>query len=139
MVRADVAGQKIARASARLRGVEALVARSAEEFIADVQRHDLASFYLFLAIQDCIDLAAHWVADEEWGPPEDAGSTFDILAQHEAIPRDLASAMKKAAGLRNLIGHGYEELDHERLYHELPAGAQALKQFLAAAAAAAGL
>ena len=95
MVRADVAGRKIARAAARLDEVEALIARPVEQFLADVRARDLASFYLFLAIQECIDLAAHWVADSGWAPPEDAGSTFDILTEQHAIPRDLAEVMKE--------------------------------------------
>ena len=33
---------------------------------------DLALFYLFFAIQECVDLAAHWVADEGWMTPDDA-------------------------------------------------------------------
>ena len=139
MVRADVAGRKIARAAARLDEVEALSARPVEQSLGDVRARDLASFYLFLAIQECIDLAAHWVADSGWAPPEDAGSTFDILTEQHAIPRDLAEVMKEAAGLRNRIAHGYAELDHARLHAEFREGAAALRRFLTAVAAAAGL
>jgi len=139
MVRADVTGRKIARAATRLHDVEELIAHPVEQFIADDRGRDLASFYLFLAIQECIDLAAHWVADSGWAPPDDAGSTFDILAQHHAIPRDLAEVMKEAAGLRNRIGHGYAELDHARLHVEFREGAAALRRFLTAVADAASL
>jgi uncharacterized protein YutE (UPF0331/DUF86 family) len=139
MVRPEVAGQKIARASARLVDAEARLARPVEEFVANVADRDLASFYLFLAIQECIDLAAHWVADAGLAPPDDARSTFDVLADSGAIARDLAEAMKDAAGLRNRIGHGYAELDHGRLHREAREGVEALRRFLAAVAGAAGL
>lgn len=33
------------------------------EFLSGVESRDLATFYLFLAMQATIDLAAHWVAD----------------------------------------------------------------------------
>lgn len=74
MVRRDVAGRKIGQAEARLTDVKKRFARPRKEFLADAEGRDLATFYLFLAIQDCIDLAAHWVADSGWGPP-DARST----------------------------------------------------------------
>jgi uncharacterized protein YutE (UPF0331/DUF86 family) len=35
-----------------------------DAFLADPKGRDLSLFYLFLAIQGCIDLAAHWVSDE---------------------------------------------------------------------------
>ena len=139
MVRPDLAGQKIARAEARLADAKVRLAVPAEEFLADVADRDLASFYLFLAIQECLDLAAHWVADAGWAPPDDARSTFDALADNGAIPRDLAEAMKNAARLRNRIGLGNAELDHGRLHREAREGADALRRFLAAVAGAAGL
>ena len=58
--------------------------------MADRTGRDLALFYLFLAIQECIDLAAHWVADGGWPPPDDAGSTFDVLADRGVIARPVA-------------------------------------------------
>ncbi len=50
MVRSEVARQKIAVASARLEQAEALVSQPREQFLADPQGRDLASFYLLLAI-----------------------------------------------------------------------------------------
>jgi uncharacterized protein YutE (UPF0331/DUF86 family) len=101
VVRPEVAARKIATAVARLDQVEAQLAGSREEFLADVESRDLASFYLFLAIQECIDLAARWVADEGWLAPDDAASTFDVLAEHGVLDRELATAMHGAVGLRN--------------------------------------
>lgn len=139
MVRPDVAGRKIARAGARLDDAEALLARPDEEWRADEKARDLASFYLFLAIQECIDLAAHWLADAGWPPPDDAGSTFDVLAERGAIDRDLAERLRRATGLRNRIGHDYAGLDHDRLRAESRAGLPALRDFLTLVAGAAGI
>jgi hypothetical protein len=50
MVRADLAGRKIASAEARLRQVEELLGDDEDAFVKDARRADLASFYLFLAI-----------------------------------------------------------------------------------------
>jgi len=80
MVRRDVATARLTRATAWLTDAEQLFAMDAHAFENATKERDLALFYLFLALQECIDLAAHWVEDANWGMPDDAGSTFDELA-----------------------------------------------------------
>jgi uncharacterized protein YutE (UPF0331/DUF86 family) len=139
MVKVDVVSRKLARASAWLNNAEEFLARPPEAFLADVKGRDLATFYLFLAIQESIDLAAHWVSDAGWDVPDDAGSTFDLLAEHGAMERDLAIALRGAVGLRNRIAHGYASVDHERLHQEYRGGVEALRLFLSLASSEAGL
>ena len=139
MVRAEVAAVRLSRAQAWLADAESLLALPPEEFVADRRGRDVALFYLFLAIQECIDLAAHWVADEGWAPPDDAGSTFDVLADRGVITRSVADGLRGAAGLRNRIAHGYAMLDYRRVQQESREGIPPLRVFLEAVAAAAGL
>lgn len=137
MVRRDVAGAKIARAAAWLDDAAIRFGDDVDMFANDRERRDLAIFYLFLAIQGCLDLAAHWVADAGWSPADDAASVFDELADRGAIVRDLADPLRGAAGLRNRIAHGYAMLDYRRVHREAVAGLGALRAFLAAVADAA--
>jgi uncharacterized protein YutE (UPF0331/DUF86 family) len=139
MVRGEVAARKIAAASSRLDQADELLSRTRDEFLADRQGRDLAAFYLFLAIQECVDLATHWVADSGWPAPDSAGGSFDSLADHGVIDAPLATAMWGAVGLRNRIAHGYALLDHERIYDEAREGMAHLRRFLALAADQAGL
>lgn len=132
MVRDDVVAAKLTRASGRLNDAERLLDRPLDAFLDDIEGRDLAAFYLFLCIQECIDIASHWAADEGWGPPADASGSFDVLADHHVIDRDLAVAMRAAAGLRNRIAHGYALIDHGRLHEESKHGIDALRRFLAA-------
>lgn len=139
MVRRDVAGRKVARAAAWLDDAESILSRSREDLSRDAASRDLAAFYLFLAIQECIDLAAHWVADDGLAPPEDAPSAFDVLAGRGFIEPGTADALRGAAGLRNRIAHGYGDIDHERVRREATDGVKALREFLLAVSKAAGL
>ncbi len=139
MVNPDVAARKVASATARLADVDEILERGRPAFLTDIKHRDLATFYLFLAIQDCLDLASHWVSDAGWQPPSGAAEAFDCLADHEAIDRELANAMRGATGLRNRIAHGYVSVDHGRLFEEYGEGSAALKRFLGLAAEAAGL
>ncbi len=139
MVRPEVAAARVARAQAWLADAESLLAAPPDEFVADRRGRDLALFYLFLAIQECIDLAAHWVADEGWVPPDDAASAFDVLADRGVIARPVADGLRGAAGLRNRIAHGYAMLDYRRVQEESREGVRPLRVFLEAVASAAGL
>jgi len=132
----ELVRRKVASARAYLEEAESLAQRS--QLTNDQHDRDLAAFYLFLAVQDVIDMAAHWLAEAGWHPPAEAGEAFDVLAAHKAIPGDLASALRGAVGLRNRIAHGYASIDHERIFAELPDGAHHLRAFLLAVAEAAG-
>jgi uncharacterized protein YutE (UPF0331/DUF86 family) len=139
MVKVDVVARKVARAGAWLNDAEEILARPAVEFLSDLKSRDLATFYLFLAIQECIDLAAHWVSDAGWNVPEDAGATFDLLAEHGVVDQGLAVALRGAVGLRNRIAHGYASVDHERVHDEYRRGGEALRRFLSLVSSEAGL
>jgi uncharacterized protein YutE (UPF0331/DUF86 family) len=139
MVRPEIAGARVARASRWLDDAMRMFDRPRDEFIEATKDRDLATFYLFLALQECIDLAAHWVADAGWGSPDDAGSTFDVLAERGAIERPLATTLREGVGLRNRIAHGYALLDYGRVQTEALKGIPALRLFLAAVAREAGL
>ena len=133
-MRAEVAARKIAQAEVFVADASRLLSTPAEAFSADVSCRDLAAFYLMLAVQECVDLASHWIADAGWPVADDSAGCFDVLADRGAIPRELASAMRGCVGIRNRIAHGYVSVDHRRLHDEAPVGLAAIRAFLAAAA-----
>ena len=139
MVRREVVATKAARARGWLNDASATLLHPLDAFLADPKARDLSLFYLFLATQECIDLAAHWVADEGWGEPDEAGSAFDLLADRRVIDRETATALRGAAGLRNRIAHGYALLDYERVHREAQAGIPAIRSFLLSIGEAAGV
>ena len=139
MVKPDLVASKVGRASGWLDHAAELISASPEQLVEDTERRDLASFYIFLAIQECIDLAAHWVADAGWGSPEDAASTFEVLADRRVIDRDLAESLRGAVGLRNRIAHGYASVDHSKVQDQFQEGAETLRRFLALVSSEAGL
>jgi uncharacterized protein YutE (UPF0331/DUF86 family) len=139
VVQPDVARAKINRARSWLDEADAILGRPREEYLADARGRDLAAFYLFLAIQECIDLAAHWIADAGWEAPDEAAALFDLLADRAAITRITADSMRGATGLRNRIAHGYARVEHGRIYTEASPGIRAMREFLSAMAREAGL
>ena len=128
-----VASDQLARVRTRLADAEGLICGK------ERRDRDLGAFYFFLSIEECIDLASHWVADTGWPVPDDAEALFGLLAERGVLDRSLAEGMRGAVDLHKRIGHGYAALDHERIGRELEQGAQSLREFLAAVADEAGL
>lgn len=103
----------LARCLAR---IEAKRPASAAQLAADVDAQDILSINLERAVQLCVDLGAHLLADHLTPPPETMGDVFQLLAEAGMISHDLATAMRQAVGFRNLSVHAYDRLDWERVF-----------------------
>jgi uncharacterized protein YutE (UPF0331/DUF86 family) len=89
---------------------------TAEAFAADRTAREVVAFNLFLALQESIALAAHWLADEGLEVPTTYGEVFSLLGARGVIDPELAARLRAAAGLRNLIAHQYGVIDFHRLF-----------------------
>ncbi len=98
---------------ARIRSV---LPPSREAFEADRTAREVVILNLFVAIQACLDLAVHWLADEGWDVPQRYGEVFRALADHGVIPRPLALRLVAATGLRSLVAHQYGTVEWRRIY-----------------------
>ena len=87
-----------------------------EAFLNDLDRQEVISFNLHLAIENCTDLAAHIISEEGLGVPGSASEMFYLLEDSGYINSQLTEKMIKAVGLRNLIVHEYDKIDLTRLY-----------------------
>jgi uncharacterized protein YutE (UPF0331/DUF86 family) len=96
--------------------VRAVLPASLDVFIADRTAREVVTLNIFVAIQDCLDLAAHWLADAGWEMPETYADVFAALARHDVIPHDIADRLGAAAAFRNLVAHQYGILDWRRVH-----------------------
>ena len=71
------------------------------------------------AIEACIDVAQHLCASEGWGPPSTNADSLRVLARHRVISGDLGDSLARAAGFRNVLVHGYAEVDDDRVIAQL--------------------
>jgi uncharacterized protein YutE (UPF0331/DUF86 family) len=76
--------------------------------------------YAFVvAVENAVDIAQHLCSSEQWGPPSDNGDTMRILGEHGVLDAPLARAMRSAVGFRNVLVHGYVEVDDEVVLDQL--------------------
>lgn len=82
----------------------------------DAMRHDVreerfVEHTLQLAAQAAIDVASHIVSDESLGEPQANRELFDLLARGGWLDPVLARRLSQMAGFRNVLVHGYGEVD----------------------------
>ena len=82
-----------------------------ETLASDADLQDIVVLNLTRAVQLCVDLGAHLIAETELPAPETMGQTFDLLSQAGVLEHDLAERMKRAVGFRNLAVHQYQAID----------------------------
>jgi uncharacterized protein YutE (UPF0331/DUF86 family) len=99
------------------------------ELAADYDRQDIISVNLERAIQTCVDIAGHVLADRSISLPSTMSGLFRVLAEESIIDADLAGALSRAVGLRNLAVHEYQELDWKEMHGFLPAALDDLRRF----------
>lgn len=71
---------------------------------------------LQLAIEVCLDLADHVIADHRLPVPETAAGAFDALRDAKLLTPELAAALVRMARFRNLLVHDYVRIDAGRVF-----------------------
>lgn len=72
---------------------------------------DIFVLNLQRAVQAAIDLAAHVVASEELGLPDNLRANFTLLEHADILDPPLASKMEAMVGFRNIAVHNYQKLN----------------------------
>jgi uncharacterized protein YutE (UPF0331/DUF86 family) len=106
-----------------------------ESYLADIHTRLRVERALQLALQITIDVGAHIVSELGLPPPRDYRGVFASLRAGGIIEDHLAARLGDEAGLRNLLVHGYAELDDVQVWQALDR-LDDLRAFAAAAVAA---
>ena len=118
--------------------VRAVLPATAAALAEDRTAREVVVLNLFVALQECLDLATHWLADDGREVPQSYREVFLALARNAVVPTDLAERLARASGFRNLVAHRYGVLDpalvHSIASHDLGD----LEEFCAVLAARAG-
>lgn len=82
-----------------------------EALRADLKEQRFVTYTLQIAIQSALDAASHIVSSERLGEPATNRALFDLLAAGGWIPSGLVPALRNMSGFRNIVVHGYQEVD----------------------------
>ncbi|MCP4656342.1 MAG: DUF86 domain-containing protein [bacterium] len=129
MVDTEVVTVKLAELIDRLERIRSRCPEDAEALAADRDAFEVVSFNLILAVQICLDIASHLIADEGWSPAKTLGESFLRLGEHAVIGEETAKALQPAAGMRNILAHVYSSVDPGKVHRAATAGLADLERF----------
>jgi uncharacterized protein YutE (UPF0331/DUF86 family) len=127
--------ERLGRLDPLLHLLEDVRAGGLDAYLSDFDTRLRAERALQLAIQIAIDLGGHLLSELGLRPPDDYRGVFTSLRDGGLLDEDLSERLGDAAGLRNLLVHGYAELDDQQVWLAL-GRIDDLRAFAAAALAA---
>jgi len=71
---------------------------------------------LHLAVEACLDIGSHLIADIGLREPEDNKDIMTVLTEAGYLPENMLNNFQKMAQFRNVIVHDYARIDPEILY-----------------------
>lgn len=113
-----------------------LAALSDDELIMDPDKMAAVKYRMVVSVEAAIDVAEHVIASEGWPAPDSFAEAFATLGTKGWLSERLSLAMQDAARFRNLLVHGYAEVDDERVREILRENLEDLSEFTRAMAAA---
>ncbi|MBI4366086.1 MAG: DUF86 domain-containing protein [Deltaproteobacteria bacterium] len=131
MVDKDVVFEKIGQIQNGLRRIQERTQGSSES-LHDIDTQDIFVLNLQRAVQSCIDLAAHIIADEGLGLPADLKENFLLLERAGLIRAAVSERLQKMVGFRNIAVHDYTAIDVTVLRAVLANNLRDLEEFYSA-------
>jgi len=101
-----------------------------QTFLKDLDRQESIQFNLQMAIQNCIDIAAHIISEEGVGVPGSTNEMFYLLEDNGYISVDITEKMVKAVGFRNLIVHEYGKVELKQVFEVAKREIEDLEKYL---------
>jgi len=99
-------------------------------FLKDIDIQESILFNIQMAVQNCIDIAAHIISDEGLGVPGSTNEMFYLLEENGYLNNEITEKMVKAVGLRNLVVHEYGKIDLDRIFEVAQKDISDLNEYL---------
>lgn len=116
MVDKDLIIAKAGAVKKRLARIASKSQTDIESFKEDLDSQEIVLFNLQMAIQDCIDIAAHIISEKGWGVPGSTNEMFYVLEENDFLSRDLTEKIVKCVGFRNFLVHAYSRIEVDRVF-----------------------
>jgi uncharacterized protein YutE (UPF0331/DUF86 family) len=102
-----------------------------ERLLVEVDAQNMVLFALYRAVQGCIDLGQHVIAERGLRVPSAYREVFRVLGDAGVLEGSLTERMERWGGFRNVIAHQYGAMDLERLVRALHDDLADLEEFAA--------
>ena len=129
MVDRDLVLRRLALLDSYLGQLAAYRGIDRDAYAADWKTQRIVERTLHLAIEACMDVADHIVADRRLRVPETGAESFEILAEAGLLPARLGAALASMVGFRNILVHVYARIDPDVVVRVLGHDLADIEQF----------
>ena len=111
MVDGDLLRRKLTELAEYVTQVSEYRDLTVERYRADWKTQRIVERTLQIAIEACLDIASHVLADRRLRAPSTYAETFEILGEAGLISSSLSQVMVEMTGFRNVVVHEYARVD----------------------------
>jgi uncharacterized protein YutE (UPF0331/DUF86 family) len=119
MVDRELLNERLKLLSEYLEDLEELQKLTYEDFVQDKRTRRYVERTLHLAVECCLDISSHIIADLKLREPGSYADMFTVLAENSIIPHADLPDLQKMAQFRNVIVHHYARIDPEIVFRVL--------------------
>lgn len=87
-----------------------------EEYKESLEKKAACERYVEKIVEAATDLAFFVIKLKKLKVPEDDSNAFTILCESKIIDNDLATRLRNAKGMKNIIAHQYGKIDDEIVF-----------------------
>jgi len=116
MISKDVVNAMIDIIDENIRLIEDIRSQGYESFSGSFRDIQAAKHSLQEAIEACLDIGSHIIAEKGFRRPEDYKEIFKVLEENGIIDHGLSEKLQEMAQFRNLLVHRYGQIDIKRVY-----------------------
>jgi uncharacterized protein YutE (UPF0331/DUF86 family) len=106
----DILINKAASIERCIKRVREEYTKAGADFATDYSRQDAAILNIQRACEAALDMGQHIIRTQQLGVTQSARDVFTLLAKANLIEANLAEAMKRMIGFRNIAVHDYQAL-----------------------------
>jgi uncharacterized protein YutE (UPF0331/DUF86 family) len=103
-----------------------------ERLNSDLLQRRFVEHTLQIAIQASLDVASHIVSDDRLGEPKANRDVFALVAHAGWLDPTLLASLSRMVGFRNILVHGYDDVDLDVVRDVLSNRLSDLEAFVAA-------
>jgi len=116
MISKDVVNAMIDLIDENIRLIKEIRSQGYDSFSGSFRDIQAAKHSLQEAIEACLDIGSHIIAEQDFRRPEDYREIFRVLEENGIIDHVLSEKLQEMAQFRNLLVHRYGQIDTRRIY-----------------------
>ncbi len=110
--------------------IEEIRSQSFESFSNNFRDIQAAKHSLQEAIEACLDIGSHIIAEKGFRRPEDYKDIYKVLEEEKIIDPVLSAKLQEMAQFRNLLVHRYGKMDTRRIFIIMSEDINDIKEFV---------